>query len=62
MMIDVPQFDADVVACNIARNNNFVEAVDTLNGPSPGRTNILDAVKDVSLFSGSLTNGRLSCM
>ena len=55
MMIDVPQFDADVMAGNSANGTEIVAAVDTWNNHTM-RNNIRDAILDVSLFNGSLTN------
>ena len=53
------QFAADVLACNVAAQGT-VEVLDTWN-LDVGRGNTRDNIQDVFLFSGSLTDGRISC-
>ena len=54
------QFDADVLACSLTADSS-VEVLDTWNVGSEARNNVVDTVQDVFLFSGNLTDGRISC-
>ena len=62
LLLLLPQFDADVVGCNVNPSTGMVEALDTWNVDSGrGRNNVGDRTNDAILLSGTLQDGRIIC-